>query len=542
MDVIPSGLVLWNALIAVILALPLSWLVLLLYGRNLRQGMRGLSSATAGTELVLRSDAVRANRSSRGVRATPSAMKWRLVVVYALAALVASGTAVAFQALLPQAPRVRGLGQALVLVHATAWPLVPTLITVLSSSRAGASWVVVSYLMTGVVIALALVIQAKVPVVHGATIIKSLRADFSVVAMMATPPGLVLALLQQRRIRAASAFVLIALLVFAFATLAFLQALAAALGVSFDEITERGQQLSMLPVFLLLALPIGLVCWMTARWLVHAHRTRRFSDVQLSADAFWVIALMATSALLMPRTGWRGLWLLIVAFIGYRAAVALGLWLCPITSCDERPLDLLFLRVFHATAHAERLFDAIVPDWRFRGSVQLIGGPDLARRTADISEVLALLSGELRDTYVRSQADLDRRLAESPSGRDPDGRFRVHKLVCFEDTWQRAFEALLDRTDLVLMDLRGFTPANRGCVFELETILARGKAAHTLVVVDDAEGALRAALSESGLGEDALAALQMIRIRGNSSRTLRRVYTSLSELRPLTRHAAAART
>ena len=68
--------------------------------------------------------------------------------------------------------------------------------------------------------------------------------------------------------------------------------------------------------------------------------------------------------------------------------------------------------------------------------------------------------------------------------RDPDGRFRVSDLYCHDDTWRPTLQALLDASDLVLMDLRSFSQQNAGCIFELEQILAHVPTDSIVLVCD----------------------------------------------------------
>src|SRR5262249_40913162 len=50
-------------------------------------------------------------------------------------------------------------------------------------------------------------------------------------------------------------------------------------------------------------------------------------------------------------------------------------------------------------------------------------------------------------------------------------------------SWRYALDRLLD-TDLVLMDLCGFTPANAGCVYEIGQIVSRIPASRVVFLVD----------------------------------------------------------
>ena len=80
---------------------------------------------------------------------------------------------------------------------------------------------------------------------------------------------------------------------------------------------------------------------------------------------------------------------------------------------------------------------------------------------------------------------------------DPDGRFRIGEFFCFDNTWRPALRSLVERARVVLMDLRGFTKANAGCVFELEQLKALGAAGRCVFVMDSTTDR---ALVETSLG------------------------------------------
>lgn len=67
---------------------------------------------------------------------------------------------------------------------------------------------------------------------------------------------------------------------------------------------------------------------------------------------------------------------------------------------------------------------------------------------------------------------------------DPDGRFRVNETYCHAETWQKAVQLLLGRSDKVLMDLRGFSSGNVGCVFELEQMFEHLPSGSIFLIVD----------------------------------------------------------
>jgi hypothetical protein len=52
-----------------------------------------------------------------------------------------------------------------------------------------------------------------------------------------------------------------------------------------------------------------------------------------------------------------------------------------------------------------------------------------------------------------------------------DARYPINDVYCHGDSWQLAVQQLAPEADAVLMDLRGFTRRNRGCVFELTELV-----------------------------------------------------------------------
>ena len=98
--------------------------------------------------------------------------------------------------------------------------------------------------------------------------------------------------------------------------------------------------------------------------------------------------------------------------------------------------------------------------------------------------MLAFVRGEIESRYVSSATDLAHRLQALDAGVDPDGRFRVGEFFCFDNTWRPALRSLVERARVVLMDLRGFTKANAGCVFELEQLKSLGAISRCVFVMD----------------------------------------------------------
>ena len=160
-------------------------------------------------------------------------------------------------------------------------------------------------------------------------------------------------------------------------------------------------------LFMLVSLPVGWLAWRLLNVLAAAFANKRFSDIQLVVDCWWaVVAAEVTATSLSTTYGVAGIAGGVAAFVAYRLAVA------AILRGDRSPQRaprLLLLRVFGYQARTESLFDRVAQTWRLQGPVQLIAGVDLAMRTADPGDVLALLDGRLAEAYVRTSHEVGAR-------------------------------------------------------------------------------------------------------------------------------------
>jgi hypothetical protein len=144
----------------------------------------------------------------------------------------------------------------------------------------------------------------------------------------------------------------------------------------------------------------------------------------------------------------------------------------------------LLLRVFGSRARSERLMALVGSRWRHAGSVQLIVGLDLATTTLEPHEFMGFVRGQLARRYIHGRADLERQLAALDLRPDFDGRYRVNEFFCRDDTWRATLSRLAASSDAVLMDLRGFSPANQGCVYELRALVDLVPLARVVLITD----------------------------------------------------------
>jgi hypothetical protein len=253
--------------------------------------------------------------------------------------------------------------------------------------------------------------------------------------------------------------------------------------------------------FVLLAIPAGMLVAWRLRALAAAYAAKRFSSLELQARAWWLmmVVLVAIQMANNADVPWWGPWGVAGAALGF-APVQRGVFRRLDIARGAPPArTLLFLRAFGYRARTERLFDRIAARWVAFGPITMIAAPDVVAHTIDSADLLAWLQGREGDMFVRSQAELDARLACIDSARDPDGRFRLNEFCCADTTWQAAVVALIDRADAVLMDLRGVQSEKPGCAFELAQVATRMEGRRVVLVVnrDTRLAPLQAALGDA---------------------------------------------
>jgi len=212
-----------------------------------------------------------------------------------------------------------------------------------------------------------------------------------------------------------------------------------------------------------------------ARWLALAYARRRISDLMIVFSAAWALNL-----------GWDALSsgpLVLLPLVWIALALALLRQRAP-----ARPAPaptLLVLRVFKQDANVAALFDDVVERWRSVGNTVLIAGTDLVDHTLDAADLFDFIDGRLAARFVQRAADVPQRMAAFEWLPDAEGRWRVNECYCHDHGWQVALAALVQRADLVLMDLRGFQAHNAGCRFELGVLARASHLTRVVVLTDD---------------------------------------------------------
>ncbi len=237
-------------------------------------------------------------------------------------------------------------------------------------------------------------------------------------------------------------------------------------------------------LLLVVLAPWLVLAWPTyalARKLAQAYRDKRFSDLGYLFAAYWMVILSASALPALQGVGPAGLtqllpWLWIpVAYRLFR----------PLLEPTGDPPMLLVLRVFHQDRQVGLLFDRVVERWRLTGNTVLIAGTDLLSRTLDPDDLFTFINGRLGSRFITNPSQVALRISEFDLAPDPDGRYRVNECYCYDSTWQAALSALVQSSDVVLMDLRGFKPHNRGCRHELQVLAAAPRLAQVVVLYDE---------------------------------------------------------
>jgi hypothetical protein len=224
---------------------------------------------------------------------------------------------------------------------------------------------------------------------------------------------------------------------------------------------------------------VGLAGMMVAAWpawrcvafLRDRYAAKRSSELLLTADAVWLLQALVMAINLFRDHGSIAALAAALPWIAWRLTLHAALH--PVLKAARRrpPMRLLLLRVYGFGRRSRRLLDLLGTRWRLIGSIDLIAAPDLASRTVEPSTFLEFVRGRLARLFIKSPDDLQQRIAAIDDRPDPDARFRVNQLFCSDDMWKAAVTHLMGEASLVAMDLRGFGPHRRGCVYELETLL-----------------------------------------------------------------------
>jgi hypothetical protein len=241
----------------------------------------------------------------------------------------------------------------------------------------------------------------------------------------------------------------------------------------------------------LVGLPLNVLelylVWLVFKLFIYIKEQRLLADQVLHSHFCWLFLTVFFGMVVMglPVGHNRPTFAMVLAYSPFIAyVVVLHLALFRIRGARPREAkSLLLLRVFNYPEKRGRLLE-MLDTWRRIGRIDLVAGTDIALQTfgARMLEAFMLLSIDRQ--FLKSDEKVDRRVDQLSSHLEADGRYVINELYCYADVWQRAIVRLAPAADVVLMDLRGFGPQNKGCVFELSTLIDSVSLKRTLLVSD----------------------------------------------------------
>jgi hypothetical protein len=399
---------------------------------------------------------------------------WRVAAVYAVAGLMAA-VAMALLYMIGNDIALLPLRTAFVMMS-YAWPVMLMISLLALSSWTGWAAAIGLYLLT----------LAAVIVPSLSTIFTPLTAATAWLIHNG-PATLMVLVFLARPIRAVGPLVM----AFSFAAVAGASILANAIGATdarMQSVADLGYAIGLgghqtfVAVLLVGFILFAIIGWLLLRVLGWLYRTRRVSDQSIMIDSLWLMFTMH-HAIDMAFVGFKWFAATFAVFGLYKLIVSLGFKLTRPAAATQVPA-LLLLRVFSLGKRSEQLFDVFAKRWRHAGTIRMIAGPDLAKTTVAPHEFLDFVSGKLARRFIDGPATLEQRLTESEPRRDIDGRYRVTDFFCHDDTWKLVLRRLARDSDVVLMDLRGFTRSNKGCVFEIHALLDDVAFSRLVFVID----------------------------------------------------------
>lgn len=494
-----TGKLAFHLLLAAALTFPIAWGALRLYARAVRRSMRsqahafhaaparapdapvntpgGSPAAARGATLYdLAEPAV--NAAGDTLLARLLGAPWRAALVYAVAGST-YGLLMAAAQLLAGGLEILPV-RFLFLFWIFSWPVVPTVGIVAATTRYARVVVTAGYFL-GLLTIGAVAVSISPDLTWPQILLLWMVYDL--------PPTILLLTFLSRRIRAVGPLIL------TFMLLALIGSdVVMSVAGSHDSYIRAilnmtstlglggtGTFIALLVVGFLVFAVLG---WAALIWIGRRYQAKKISDESVTVDAIWMLFAIVHS---MDLVFGHPLWTLggLAAFAGYKTLARIGFsWLGGVKNDSQKSPILLILRSFSIGSDSERLFDVVGRHWRRVGSIQMIAGIDLVSRTVEPHEFLDFVSGKLSRRFIDGEESLNRRMSERDTGPDRDLRFRVNEFFCYDDTWKMVLSRLVHESDAVVMDLRGFSRQNAGCVFELHE-LARLVPLERVVLVTD---------------------------------------------------------
>ncbi|MEO8149292.1 MAG: hypothetical protein ABI723_16725 [Bacteroidia bacterium] len=226
---------------------------------------------------------------------------------------------------------------------------------------------------------------------------------------------------------------------------------------------------SFIALFILLMVFFGFAGWYILIVIKNRYKAKKINDQKIMLDSIWILFAIYYS---IDFAAQGYVWLIggFLSFFLCKLIVTTGHKILNKKYQLKESSNLLFLRVFSLGKRSEQFFNLVSKHWRFAGSIQLISGPDLATTNLEPHEFTDYITGKLSRRFIGNPKDLEIRLSEMDNKPDRDGQYRVNDFFCYQNTWQMVLQKLVNKSNVVLMDLRGFSTANKGCEYEIREL------------------------------------------------------------------------
>jgi hypothetical protein len=260
-----------------------------------------------------------------------------------------------------------------------------------------------------------------------------------------------------------------------------------------------------------------LVSWAVLRLFLRLKARGHLPSETLHYTGCWVLYAVAIAP--VAQLGWSLLPAHALAFAVYLAV--LYTLLLHGRQPERLPRRMLLLRVFKQTPIRSWLMDLLDDTWRRIGRVDTVVGLDLALHTLNAFALEDFLRGRVRRQFLKTSAEVQERIAALPATLSVDRRYPLNELHCLPETWRQAVTTLLDAADVVLIDLRGVQPANRGVLYELALAVRRVPLQRLVLIADARTNA--SLVAQAAAAADAASTLDVLALNASADVNARAV-------------------
>lgn len=145
------------------------------------------------------------------------------------------------------------------------------------------------------------------------------------------------------------------------------------------------------------------------------------------------------------------------------------------------PINMLVLRVFGSPYLSN--FLALTNSWKWFGTTQRLDGPSTAGYRE--SDVFNYLIGRVDKSIIENDSELSLALRNFKTICDNKLKFPLNSMQCNNDTWKDALQHLLDKADLIVMDLSNLSPENRGVIYEIQKLFDQFNKERIIFLIND---------------------------------------------------------